>query len=173
MFSCRQPVSVTASSPSQPNFASHCQRICTDIFCKIWNILKTSIYSKCLVSLIYCRKVFLIWSAVKRGSKQKEQPVKDARDKEILHQPEESSRENIKIYKFIFHERITKTGIHFTWTQYWVLPWESSRLDYDDHEWKSQMCVVIAQHVFHDDEKGWTGWGVVYELTRCFYMTSK
>ena len=30
MFSCRQPVSVTASSPSQPNFASHCQRICTE-----------------------------------------------------------------------------------------------------------------------------------------------
>ena len=22
---------------------------------------------------------------------------------------------------------------------------------------KVKMCVVIAQHVFHDDEKGWTG----------------
>ena len=63
-----------------------------------------------------------------------------------------------------------KTGI-FTGTQYWVLPWESLKLWYDDHEWKSQMLSVMAQHVFHDDTEDRTAWGIFYVLTKCFYMT--
>ena len=47
------------------------------------------------------------------------------------------------------------------------------KLWYDDHDWKSQMFGVMAQHVFHDDKEDRTAWGVVYELTQCFYMTSK
>ena len=42
------------------------------------------------------------------------------------------------------------------------------KLWYDDHDWKSQMFGVMAQHVFHDDEEDRTAWGVVYELTQCF-----
>ena len=35
---------------------------------------------------------------------------------------------------------------------------------------KVKKCTMwMAQHVFHDDdEEGWTGWGVVYELTQVF-----
>ena len=44
------------------------------------------------------------------------------------------------------------------------------KLWYDDHDWKSQMFGVMAQHVFHDDEEDRTAWGVVYELTQCFYI---
>ena len=76
----------------------------------------------------------------------------------------------IDIQVCISWKKITKTGIHITWTQYWVLPWESSKIWYDDHEWKKSKCTMwMAQHVFHDDdEEGWTEWGVVYELTQVF-----
>ena len=67
-------------------------------------------------------------------------------------------------YTSLYFMKDHKTGI-FTWTQYWVLPWESSKLWYDDHEWKSQMFSVMAQHIFHDDEEDRTAWGVFYVLT--------
>ena len=70
-------------------------------------------------------------------------------------------------YTSLYFMKDHKTGI-FTGTQYWVLPWESSKLWYDDHEWKSQMFSVMAQHIFHDDEEDRTAWGVFYVLTKVF-----
>ena len=70
-------------------------------------------------------------------------------------------------YTSLYFMKDHKTGI-FTGTQYWVLPWESSKLWYDDHEWKSQMFSVMAQHIFHDDKEDRTAWGISYVLTKVF-----